>query len=48
MQAFGIVLLPKATLVLVFVVMAVVLVVRPNGLLGRAQALARGEADTWR
>ncbi len=36
LQAFGIVLIPKATLVLVFVVMAVVLVLRPNGLLGRA------------
>ena len=35
LQAFGIVLLPKATLVLAFVVMAVVLVLRPNGLLGR-------------
>jgi branched-chain amino acid transport system permease protein len=35
LQAFGIVLIPKATLVLVFVVMAVVLVFRPNGLLGR-------------
>ena len=47
MQAFGVVLLPKATLVLVFVVMAAVLAVRPHGLLGRAQALTRGEADTW-
>ena len=36
LQAFGIVIIPKATLVLVFVVMAVVLVLRPNGLLGRA------------
>ena len=42
LQAFGIVLLPKVTLILVFAVMAVVLVVRPNGLLGRA-SLARGE-----
>jgi branched-chain amino acid transport system permease protein len=33
-----VVLIPKATLVLVFVVMAVVLVLRPNGLLGRAGA----------
>ncbi|CAH2604146.1 ABC transporter permease [Rhodovastum atsumiense] len=45
LQAFGIVLLPKATLVLVFVVMAVVLAVRPHGLLGRAQAAARGETQ---
>ncbi len=36
LQTFGILLIPKATLVLVFVVMAAVLVVRPNGLLGRA------------
>lgn len=40
-QAFGIVLVPKATLVLVFLVMAVVLMVRPYGLLGRPQAHAR-------
>ena len=36
LQAAGIVLLPKITLVLVFLVMAAVLAVRPNGLLGRA------------
>ena len=35
LQAFGIVLIPQATLVLAFAVMAVVLAVRPNGLLGR-------------
>ncbi len=46
LQAFGIVLLPKITLVLVFVVMAVVLVLRPNGLLGRPLTAARGEANT--
>jgi branched-chain amino acid transport system permease protein len=44
LQAFGIVLLPKITLVLVFVIMAVVLVLRPNGLLGRPLTAARGEA----
>jgi branched-chain amino acid transport system permease protein len=44
LQAFGIVLLPKITLVLVFGVMAVVLVLRPNGLLGRPLTAARGEA----
>ncbi len=38
LQAFGVVLIPKATLVLVFVAMAVVLALRPNGLLGRAIA----------
>lgn len=35
LQAFGILILPKITLVLVFLLMAVVLVVRPWGLLGR-------------
>ncbi|MDR3532073.1 MAG: ABC transporter permease [Rhodopila sp.] len=34
LQAFGIVLLPKATLVLIFVIMAVVLSLKPHGLLG--------------
>ncbi|HVY13588.1 MAG TPA: ABC transporter permease [Rhodopila sp.] len=37
LQAFGLVLLPQATLVLVFVIMAAVLTVRPQGLLGSAQ-----------
>lgn len=46
LQAFGILLLPQATLVLVFVVMAVVLILRPNGLLGRPLATARGELAT--
>ena len=36
LQAAGIIVLPKITLVLVFLVMAAVLAVRPNGLLGRA------------
>jgi branched-chain amino acid transport system permease protein len=35
MQAFGILIFPKITLVLAFLVMAVVLVIRPHGLLGR-------------
>jgi branched-chain amino acid transport system permease protein len=38
LQAFGILLFPKVTLVLVFLVMAVVLTVRPHGLLGRPQS----------
>ncbi len=42
LQAAGIVLLPKLTLVLVFLVMAAVLAIRPNGLLGRP--LAAGPA----
>ncbi len=35
-HAFGILIVPKSTLVLTFLVMAVVLVIRPYGLLGRA------------
>jgi branched-chain amino acid transport system permease protein len=45
LQSFGIALAPKATLVLVFAVMAVVLVLRPNGLLGRRQTEARSAPD---
>ncbi len=41
LNAFGILILPGVSLVLVFVVMAVVLVIRPFGLLGRAQAPSR-------
>jgi len=40
-DAFGVLVLPRATLVLTFVVMAVVLVVRPWGLLGRPEGQAR-------
>ena len=43
LQAFGVLLLPQATLVLMFLVMAVVLVFRPWGLLGRPdEAAPRG------
>ena len=38
LQAFGILIFPKITLVLVFLLMALVLVVRPWGLLGRPEA----------
>ncbi|MBV6633955.1 MAG: ABC transporter permease [Alphaproteobacteria bacterium] len=34
-QAYGLLFIPEATLVLIFLIMAVVLAVRPNGLLGR-------------
>lgn len=40
MQAFGILIFPKITLVLAFLVMAVVLIVRPYGLLGRPPSSA--------
>ncbi len=46
LQAFGIMLVPKATLALVFVVMAVVLVLRPNGLLGRPPGRERASGET--
>ena len=41
LQAYGIVLVPRATLILAFAVMAIVLMARPNGLLGRPLAEAR-------
>ncbi len=41
LNAFGILVFPKISLVLVFLVMALVLVVRPWGLLGRAEAATR-------
>ena len=44
LQSFGILLLPKLTLVIVFAVMAAVLVLRPQGLLGRAAATVRESA----
>jgi branched-chain amino acid transport system permease protein len=42
LNAFGILIFPKISLVLPFLVMAVVLVVRPWGLLGKPQSIARG------
>ena len=41
LNAFGILILPKISLVLVFLVMAAVLVVRPWGLFGRKEGAAR-------
>ena len=38
LQAFGILVFPKITLVLVFLLMAVVLILRPQGLLGRPES----------
>jgi branched-chain amino acid transport system permease protein len=40
LQAFGVLIFPKITLVLVFLLMAVVLVVKPWGLLGKPEAAA--------
>ena len=44
LQAFGLVFFPRASLVLLFAAMAVVLVLRPNGLLGEALAPIKGAA----
>jgi len=41
LNAYGVLLLPKAAIVLIFVVMAVVLIVRPWGLLGRPEIQLR-------
>src|ERR1700758_881855 len=41
LNAFGILIFPKISLILVFLVMAVVLIVRPWGLFGRPEAPAR-------
>ncbi len=48
-QAFGVLILPGSTMVLTFLVMAVVLALRPRGLLGRVQAPSRqaGAAPLW-
>ena len=52
LNAFGILFLPKVSLVLIFAVMAAVLTVRPRGLLGRALPEARpvapADAHPWR
>jgi branched-chain amino acid transport system permease protein len=45
-QAFGLMLLPQASLALAFAAMAVVLTVRPNGLLGRPLPEPRAGAAT--
>ena len=52
LNAFGILVLPGVSLALAFVVMALVLIVRPWGLLGKPEALARPPAGVatarWR
>ncbi|WP_299436246.1 ABC transporter permease [uncultured Rhodospira sp.] len=52
LNAFGILLFPKISMVLLFLVMAVVLVLRPHGLLGRPEAAARAslgvQEEPWR
>ena len=46
LNAFGILILPEITIVLAFLVMAVVLVIRPFGLLGKPEALAHAAPGT--
>src|SRR6201994_334859 len=52
LNAFGILIFPKISIILLFLVMAVVLIVRPWGLLGKAEAPARRtpglSVDPWR
>lgn len=45
LNAFGILVFPEITLVLMFLVMAVVLVVRPWGLLGRPEGVSRSPGE---
>ncbi|MGO4706256.1 ABC transporter permease [Microvirga sp. 2MCAF38] len=44
LQAFGILLFPKSTLVIVFLLMAVTLAIRPNGLFGRPENISGAHA----
>jgi len=44
LSSFGVLVFPESTLVLMFLVMAVVLVIRPHGLLGKAEAQEHGAA----
>ncbi|MBM6594783.1 ABC transporter permease [Microvirga pudoricolor] len=44
LQAFGILIFPKSTLVVVFLLMAAVLVVRPYGFFGRPEIIGGGHA----
>jgi branched-chain amino acid transport system permease protein len=52
LNAFGILIFPKISIILVFLVMAAVLIVRPWGLFGKAEAAARRTAGSaarpWR
>ena len=45
LSAFGILIFPQSTLIMMFLVMAVVLVIRPYGLCGRAEFQEHGSED---
>ncbi len=44
LSSFGVLVFPESTLVLMFLVMAVVLVIRPHGLMGKAEAREHGSS----
>jgi len=46
LSSFGVLVFPESTLVLMFLVMAVVLVIRPYGLLGKAEAEEHAASET--
>ncbi|HEV8458961.1 MAG TPA: ABC transporter permease, partial [Methylomirabilota bacterium] len=46
LSAFGILILPRISIVLIFIVMAVVLIIRPWGLLGRPDVQSRAASGT--
>jgi branched-chain amino acid transport system permease protein len=45
LSSFGILIFPQSTLVMMFLVMAIVLVIRPHGLLGRAEVQEHAPAN---
>ncbi|MBT8371283.1 MAG: ABC transporter permease [Deltaproteobacteria bacterium] len=45
LNSFGVLVFPESTLVLMFLAMAVVLIIRPYGLLGKAEAEEHGAAE---
>jgi branched-chain amino acid transport system permease protein len=46
LNSFGILVFPQSTLVLMFLSMAVVLIIRPHGLFGKAEVAEHGAAET--
>jgi len=47
LNAFGVLVMPQSTLVLMFIVMAVVLIIRPYGLLGKEEAPEHGGSTAF-
>ena len=46
LNSFGVLVFPQSTLVLMFLAMAVVLIIRPHGLFGKAEVEEHGAAET--